>query len=203
MNTRANNSKERILSVAETLILKQGFAGTSIEDVQQHASISKGGFFYHFRGKTDLAKSLVERYLDADEEIFSDLFKRADELSEDSLQRLFIFLKLLAEMMSELESTHPGCLAAAFSYQSQQLNDEVHALIRQGILNWREMIAERLQQVLAERKPKVEISVNSLADMFTSSIEGGIILSLVLGNNKALVEQILNYRTHLHLLFDS
>ena len=202
MNTRANNSRERILSVAEALILKQGFAGTSIEDVQQHAAITKGGFFYHFKGKTDLAKSLVERYLATDEEIFSGMFKRADELSEDPLQRLLIFLKLLAEMMSELESTHPGCLVAGFSYESQQLNEEVHALMRQGVLNWREMIAGRLQQVLAERESRMEVSVNALADMFTSSIEGGIILALVLGDNDVLVKQILNYRTHLRLLFE-
>ena len=203
MNTRSNNSRDRILEVAESIILKKGFGGTSIEDVLEQAAITKGGFFYHFKGKADLAKALVERYLGADEVVFDNLFKRADELSEDPLQQLLIFLKLFAETMSELETTHPGCLVASFTYESQQLNEDVTALMRQGILSWREMMAGRLKQVMATREPRVEVSVTALADMFTSSVEGGILLSLVLNSNQHMVEQILAYRTHLRLLFES
>ena len=203
MNTRSNNSRDRILEVAESIILKKGFGGTSIEDVLEQAAITKGGFFYHFKGKADLAKALVERYLGADEVVFDNLFKRADELSEDPLQQLLIFLKLFAETMSELETTHPGCLVASFTYESQQLNEDVTALMRQGILSWREMMAGRLKQVMATREPRVEVSVTALADMFISSVEGGILLSLVLNSNQHMVEQILAYRAHLRLLFES
>ena len=203
MNTRSNNSRDRILEVAESIILKKGFGGTSIEDVLEQAAITKGGFFYHFKGKADLAKALVERYLGADEVVFDNLFKRADELSEDPLQQLLIFLKLFAETMSELETTHPGCLVASFTYESQQLNEDVTELMRQGILSWREMMVGRLKQVMATREPRVEVSVTALADMFTSSVESGILLSLVLNSNQHMVEQILAYRTHLRLLFES
>jgi TetR/AcrR family transcriptional repressor of nem operon len=100
MATRANSSRERILSTAEAMILEHGFAGTTIDDIIDKAAITKGGFFYHFEGKRQLAKALVERYIALDSKIFTELSERADTLSEDPLQRTIIFLNLFAEMVA-------------------------------------------------------------------------------------------------------
>lgn len=202
MATRSNSSRERILECAEAIILQQGFSATSIEDILERAAITKGGFFYHFEGKADLARALVERYLKRDDIIFNDLFARADALSENPLHRLLIFLKLFAEMMGELEETHPGCLVASFTYESQQLNEEVREMTRQGLLNWRRMISDRLQEIIAQYPPREETDLDVVADMFTSTIEGGIILSRAFADNGLLANQVLAYRNYLRYLFD-
>jgi len=202
MTTRSNSSRERILKCSEALILKKGFASTSIEDILEKAAITKGGFFYHFENKAELAHALIERYLMQDEVIFSDLFKQADDLSEDPLHQLLIFLKLFAEMMGKLEDTHPGCLVASFTYESHQFNDDIRELIKQGILSWRAMIAARLENIMKKYPAKDESSVDALADMFTSSIEGGIILSRAFQDNQLLVKQVLAYRNYLRVLFE-
>jgi AcrR family transcriptional regulator len=203
MSTRSNNSRDRILDTAEKLILQQGYAGTSIDDILRDASITKGGFFYHFEGKPDLAKALVYRYLEQDQILFDGLFKQSEELTEDPLQQLLIFLKLLADMMYNLEETHPGCLVASFTYESRQFDQQLKDLMEQGVYSWRTMISSRLEKILEKKTPKLDVSIDHLADMFTSSIEGGIILSRIVGGNECLKEQILAYRTHLRLLFEA
>lgn len=202
MVSRAN-SRERILESAETIILQKGFAATSIEDILEKASITKGGFFYHFGGKNELALALIERYLEHDETIFSDLFGQADNLSEDPLHQLLIFLKLLAEMMGKLKEAHPGCLVASFTYESQQFDDTVRNQVKTGLLRWRQLIGDRLDKIMDRHKPNDDVSVEVLADMFSSIIEGGIIVSRALEDKKALVDQILSYRSYLKLLFES
>ena len=201
MATRANSSRERILSTAETMILEHGFAGTTIDDIIDKAAITKGGFFYHFEGKRQLAKALVERYIALDSKIFTELSERADTLSEDPLQRTLIFLNLFAEMVAGMTQVHPGCLVAAFTYETQQFDDEIRRLMEEGMLEWRIMIASRLREIMEKYPPKTEISVDSLADMFTSTLEGGIILARVYGDNQALIDQVHAYRTHLRLIF--
>ena len=203
MVTRSNSSRERILGTAESIVLQKGFAGTSIEDIVDQAAITKGGFFYHFQGKTELAQGLVERYLVADDVIFDQLFSQADELSEDPLHQLLIFLKLFAKMMEDMDTTHPGCLIAGFTYESQQFNDSIRDLIKQGVLSWRNMIAKRLAVIVEQHPPRAEVDIEALADMFTATIEGAIILSRIFGDNKVLRDQILCYRKHLRLLFDN
>lgn len=199
--TRSNSSRERILESAEAEILNKGFTGTSIDDIIDRASITKGGFFYHFDGKVGLAEALVERYLVQDDEIFSGLLTEARELTEDPLHRLLIFLKLLAQKFGNLPETHPGCLVASFTYESVQFNDRVRELMRTGIFSWREMVIEQLKEVDEQYTMTADVSHETLADMFTAVIEGGIVLARNLEQNQLLANQILAYRTFVRLLY--
>lgn len=201
MNTRANSSRERILSTAEAMILQRGFVGTTIDDILERASITKGGFFYHFKGKAELARALVDRYIQMDTVMFAELSTRADTLSEDPLQRALIFLNLLSEVIGGMSETHPGCLVAAFVYELQQFDEDIRQKMQDGLLSWRDMISARLNEIVVHYPPKVDLSVDALADMFSSCLEGGIILARVYDNNQVLIEQVQAYRTHLRLLF--
>lgn len=200
-NTRSNSSRERILSTAEAIILQQGFAGTTIEQIIDKAAITKGGFFYHFEGKAELARALIDRYIQMDTEVFTDLSKRADSLSEDPLQQALIFLNLFGEMVAGMTDVHPGCLAAAFTYETQQFDEDIRSRIQTGMQEWRDMIVIRLENIIAKYPPKMEVSVDALADMFTSCVEGGILLAKAYDDNQALIDQVQNYRSHLRMLF--
>lgn len=201
MATRSNSARERILNSAEALVLRKGFSSTSIDDIIAHASITKGGFFYHFDSKGGLAQALVERYLLQDDEVFGRLWAQADALSEDPLHRLLIFLNLMAEMMKNLEETHPGCLVASFTYEMHQFNENLRDLMRQGILNWRAMILERLNLIAEVYPLQIDIELGTLADMFNSTIEGGIIIARNFEDNGLLNQQILAYRTVIRSAF--
>lgn len=198
---RQEGARERILGVAESMILQNGFSGTSIGDILERASITKGGFFYHFSDKRQLARALVERYLEQDTDIFNSLFVEADQKHSDPLQQLLHFLELFAGMMDSLEALHPGCLVASFTYESQQVDPETTMLIRQGILQWRKLILLRLEKISERYCKEKNVDLVALADMFTSVVEGGIILSRVLHSNQHLSGQIMQYRQYLQLLF--
>lgn len=80
---RGSETRERILALAEEAVLAKGFAATSIEELISAVGITKSGFFYHFKDKTELAKAMMLRYLERDRALLDDLFRRADELHED------------------------------------------------------------------------------------------------------------------------
>ena len=201
MSGKPESARERVLGVAESLVLQNGFAATSIEDILKAAAITKGGFFYHFNGKKELARALVERYLDQDNRIFDALFLQADATSQDPRQQLLDFLEHFAILLSDLKTTHPGCLVASFTYESQQVDPEVQELVKQGVLAWRKLILLRLEKIAARYPPVIPTPLPALADMFTSIVEGGIILSRIFNSNDALVRQVQLYRQHLQLLF--
>jgi TetR/AcrR family transcriptional repressor of nem operon len=201
MAVRANSSRERILASAEAIMLQKGYASTSIEDILDKASITKSGFFYHFEGKTGLAEALINRYLEQDDKIFEDLFSKAVDLSEDPLHQLLIFLKLLSEMLGNMEETHPGCLVASFTYGNQQFKDNIRDLMRIGLLNWREMIGRQLELIEQQYVMKTDVPHETLSDMFTGTIEGGILLARNFDNNQILVDQIMAYRSFIRLLY--
>jgi AcrR family transcriptional regulator len=202
MSVKAINTKDRIMATAEKIILQKGFAGTSIEEVIAACHITKGGFFYHFKGKNDLALGLLKRYLDADEVFFNQLFERAHELTDDPLQQMLVFLKLLAEAMAELKTVHPGCLVAAFTYESQQFDQDVIDMTREGTLAWRKLFSKQLSVIEQHYQARTETNIEDLADMLSACLEGGIILSRVLKDPQAVCKQILQYRDYLRLLYN-
>ena len=201
MGAKGEQTREHILATAEGIILQRGYSGTSIEEVIGAAGITKGGFFYHFDGKNDLAKNLMLRYLDSDTKFFTDLAERAQSLTEDPLQQLLIFLKLMAETMADLPDTHPGCLVASFTYEAQQFDDDVRELYAQGVLSWRHIFLEHFEKVVEKYPMKIEKPLEELADMLSTVIEGGIIMSKALNDRSILPNQLLHYRNYVRLVF--
>jgi len=194
-------TRERILKLAEAGVLEKGFAATSIDELISAAGITKSGFFYHFKDKGELARALMQRYLDKEDAILDDLFARADELNEDPLHGFLVALKLLAEMMADLPATHPGCMVAAFCYQEQLFNKDVRELNTEGVLGWRRRMRERLDLIAGRYPPRIEVDLDALADMVSALIEGGIIISKAVREKEALPQQILLYRDFVRAVF--
>lgn len=196
------STRDRLLNLAEQLVLQKGFASTSIEELIAGVGITKSGFFYHFKDKNDLAKALMQRYLESDERIVEEIFARAAELHEDPLHRLLIGLKMYAEMFARVHDVHPGCLAASVCYQDQLFDPEVRALNAEGMLAWRKRFRGYLTEIAERYPPKMDVDLESMADMITALVEGGIILAKSLHEGKALPAQVLHFRNYVRLVFE-
>ena len=201
MTTKGEATKEKLMNIAERHFLMSGFAATSIEVLINEAGITKSGFFYHFDGKNDLVCALMQRYREQDALLFSGLFERAEELTDDPLQQMLVFVKLLAEMMEDLEGLHPGCLVAAVTYESDQVNEEVRGLTADSVKDWRRLFKEQIEKINSQYTPKSESTSDDLADMLSTIIEGGIIVSRAVNDPEILVKQLLEYRKYLRLLY--
>ena len=199
--TKGEQTRERLLDMAEDAVLHKGFAATSIDELIALAGITKSGFFYHFRDKNDLAKSLLKRYLERDEVIFDDLFTRADALNEDPLHGFLVFLKMLADMMADLTTGHPGCIVASYCYQDRLFSSEVRELNAAGVRTWRARFRKRFDLIVERYPPKIEVNLDAMSDMLSAVVDGGIILSKSLDQPKHLPEQILLYRSFVRLIF--
>lgn len=198
---RVGSKRERILEVAEEAILAKGFAATSIEEIITAVGITKSGFFYHFPDKGDLAKALVQRYIDQEEVLLDEMFQRADELHDDPLHGFLVGLKLLAEMMSDLPNTHPGCIIASVCYQEQLFNRDVVELSGSALLAWRKRFRERFELIAQHYPPKIPVDFDALADMMSGLVDGGIILSRVLKDKDILPKQVMLYRDFVRAVF--
>lgn len=200
---KGSDTRERLLDVAEAAVLDKGFAATSIEELIAAVGITKSGFFYHFRDKGELAKALLQRYIDREEALFDDLFRRADELNEDPLHGFLVGLKFLAELLDDLPNGHPGCLVASFCYQDQLFNREVRDLNRDGILAWRKRFRTRLDQIAERYPPRLPVDLDAMAYMLSALVDGGIILSKVLKDRGALPAQVMLYREFVRAVFSA
>lgn len=195
------DTQNRILDIAQAAILAKGFSATSIDEIIAEAGITKSGFFYHFKDKSELAKALLCRYIEADERIYDDIFGRAGELMDDPLQAFLLGLKLLSELMADMPEGHPGCLVAASCYHEQLFHRGIRDLNAQAVLLWRQRFRKIFDDIGAVHQPNEPVDPNELADMVSTVLEGGIVMSKALGEPRTLERQILVFRSLVKALY--
>jgi TetR/AcrR family transcriptional repressor of nem operon len=194
-------TRERILAVAEAMVLAQGFGATSIDGIIAEARLTKSGFFYHFRDKTELAREMLRRYIAVNDRLFDDLHVRASEMGDDPLEVLLIWLKLLAGTMRDLPHGHPGCLIASICYEERQFDREVREIATEAVGSWNDRVLRYLGEVEAVHRLRPGLDIGTLARMMSCVVDGGIIMSKTLDDPLELERQILAYRAFIRLAF--
>lgn len=187
--------------MAERLVLKQGFAGTSLDDILTAAGLTKGAFFYHFRGKSDLAAALAKRYAHNDYSLFAGLLERAESLTSDPLESVLVFLKLFEEFAAEHPEQLQGCIFASYSYEEAQFESDVHETVREGLAAWEDLYRRKFAALIAARPPRIDVSAGDLAATVMAIIEGGFILSRVRKDGRELIGPARQFRNYVELLF--
>jgi TetR/AcrR family transcriptional repressor of nem operon len=196
-----STTRAKILDTALDLILKQGFGSTSIDNVIKKVGITKGAFFYHFKSKRDMAIALINRFAEHDGSVLTEQRERAEKLASDPLQQLLVFIGLFEETFEQLEEPYPGCLFAVYSYQGDMFDDEVREIVNTSLLRWRHYIVNKINETMQTRKPRLEIDVESLADMMTTVFEGAFIMSKTFNDPALIAKHLRHYRNYIELLF--
>ncbi len=68
VKSRVKGKREKILNAAITLFGRNGYKGTTIDEITRASGITKGALYWHFKSKSELLGAVVERlkeeYLD-------------------------------------------------------------------------------------------------------------------------------------------
>ena len=201
MAKKGEDTRNRILDAAQTMILDHGFAGVSIDQLIQSLGLTKGAFFHHFKNKNDLAHSLIRRYADEGLVLFRDNLARARKLSDDPLQQLLILIGLYEELFDHLTEPYPGCLLASYVYELQQFDEETRSIINEEFLQSRREVMKLLRSIMKRYPARRPIDLMALADGFMSAFEGAFILSKSLNEADITAKQLRLYKTTIEALF--
>ncbi len=170
-------TKERILDTAERLVIENGFAATSLDQVIAEAGTSKGAFFHHFTSKLDLAQSLVDRYATADIAHLHQAVDQVSLLTEDPVERVIGFLRIFEEAGDELMAAQSSCLYVSVLTERQLARSGTAEKIVEAIVAWRTVLSGMLREAFKARGLGDRIDPDALADHVFVTFEGAFLLS--------------------------
>ena len=194
-------TKQKILEVAQELLLEYGFGGMSVDQVITAAGITKGAFFHHFKSKNDLANALLARYVQMDDKLLHELMARAENLSRDPLQQYLIFIGLLEEMLRGGSEPPPGCLIASYLYQLELFSADTKNAVITGFQEWERVLGEKLAAVFETHSPKLPVTARQIYDNLLALFEGGVIMAKLYDKGEVLAEQVGQHKNYIELLF--
>lgn len=130
-----------ILETARTLFLEKNYADVTINDIVNHANISKGAVYHHFSGKEDVYLKMMHHYL-------AEIHQSTQHVTETSTgncrermyQSVYSFLQLPDELLGILRLVRrdinifkdPVRNELIRAYQAA-VPEQVEAILRDGI----------------------------------------------------------------------
>ena len=187
-------TKQRILKTAERLVIDNGFAATSVDEVIAASQTSKGAFFHHFDSKLDLARSLVARYAAADIEQLKQAVAEAEATTDDPAERVIAFVRVFERAADELMSAQSGCLFVSLLTERQLVQSATSEHIREAITAWRADFSAMLRQAAHQHKRLKHIDLDALADHLFVTFEGSFILCRAMNDNRHMRAQLTTLR---------
>jgi TetR/AcrR family transcriptional repressor of nem operon len=160
---------DRILDTAERLVQMRGFNGFSYADVAEELDITKASLHYHFRGKAELGRALIERY----GERFTAALDAIYAAPTGAAAKLRAYADLYAGVMDDERMCLCGMLAAEYRTLP---GDMQHAVVAFFDANeaW-------LDKVLREGRKRGELtftgSPREVARAMVSALEGALLTS--------------------------
>jgi TetR/AcrR family transcriptional repressor of nem operon len=195
-------TRERILDSAQRLVLEQGLAATSIDDVLTAAGTSKGAFFHHFPSKNALARAIVERYAEGDVAFLEEFMARAERESDDPAEQLVIFVRSFEEASEEMVAEQPSCLYVSYIFDKQLFDDGTNDVIAEALLAYRSRLAGKIAAAIEKHPPLIPVDPMTLSDHVLVTFEGAFVLTRALGDQTLMRKQLELVRHTIELVLD-
>lgn len=166
-------AKTKILKKAEDMLLKGGYAGTSVNDLVRAAGVSKGAFFHHFPSKDALTTHILETY--ARQDIFEPLQRHLSETN--SAKRAL--LSWLQEIYKSYEAMKfkGGSLLGNFALELSDSDEAAREQLKRLFLEWENQITTALKT--AGESGKLALEPRQVARLIIAQVQGVIMTAKV------------------------
>ena len=185
-------TRERLLDAAERLFERNGFAGTSVDQILEESGSSKGAFFHHFESKRALAGSLISRYVDADLALLQDGLDCASGYHEP-IERLLAFLGFYENWSGDL-TAESACLYLPMVTERDTLDEQSAAEVLRAITGWRTEIAGLVRDAYAAAGVVDGPDPDDLADQLFVTFSGSFLMCRAVGSPEPMRAQLRVFR---------
>lgn len=160
-------TRERILLAAMELFRKHGFHNTSLARILRSASITKGGFYFHFKSKEELGFGVLELAKD----FWMENVVAAIAHEPDAKTRMRRMVEIMTSMYRG-EIFHGCALLAVLTAEMMESQSEFAARIRGIFAEWQKSIVDILEQGKAEGVFRKDVDSRALALILIGCCQG-------------------------------
>lgn len=142
---KKETTEKRILNAALELFVRNGFHGTSIDDIMSKVGYTKGAFYSHFGGKDQLFMRLLDEYR---LHFIGGLTKAIDEEQGNALDKLHTVISFLAKFASE--NTY---MCVFLTFLTTELNTDVdfEPALKKIYIEYQKIISNVIRQGQKQR----------------------------------------------------
>jgi TetR/AcrR family transcriptional repressor of nem operon len=190
-------ARTSLLNAALSLVRRQGWAATSIDQLCRTAGVTKGAFFHHFVTKEALGVAAARHWI----AVTTPFFAQADyHRHADPLARIFAYLDFRSEIaQGPLEQY--TCFAGTAVQEIFATSDPIRVACGEAIFGHAQRLEGDFRAAIEQHSIREPVSAESLALYTQSVLQGGFVVAKARGNNAPLLEAIAHLKRYIALLF--
>jgi TetR/AcrR family transcriptional regulator, transcriptional repressor for nem operon len=173
-NGHGSDTSQRVLDTAERLMQVRGYNGFSYADIASALKLTKASLHYHFASKTELGRSLMERYT----RNFLTALAEIDGSGAKSPEKLRRYVSIYSAVLAKNRMCLCGMLAAEYATLPKSVRTEVTRFVDANEA-W---LASVLENGARAKHLKLEGSPRDAARAMIATLEGAMMLARSYGD---------------------
>ncbi|OBH16048.1 MULTISPECIES: TetR/AcrR family transcriptional regulator [unclassified Mycobacterium] len=173
LTTKGRATRARIVAAASELMLRRGVARTTIEDIQEAASISTSQMYHYFADKSDLVAAVIDFQTDR---VLGVQHLGLDRI--DSIEDLSRWRDIMVNLVRSLGCAG-GCPIGSMANELSEADPVARAQLARSFAQWENMIHDGLAAISARGELAEGTDIERVALAMLAGIQGGLLLSQV------------------------
>ncbi len=189
MNAKSNNTKTEALNLAKEYLQTLGFNGFSFQTIADSLGIKKASLHYYFSSKEDMGIALLEDY----EEGHKTWAKKVQDLPSK------VKLEKMVKGFCSLSAKHNMiCPVGSFTSDFYSVSPKMKKKLQQFHFLIRDWLVETIEQGKKEGTIKKTIDSTLAADLFLTTLQGGVQVARIRGEQESLKKMLEALLDQLH-----
>lgn len=187
--------RQKLLAAAITLIRRNGYAATSVDDLCKAAGVTKGAFFHHFASKERLAVAAAGHFTD----VAAVWFEQAPFLRlNDPVDRILGYVDFRLDRISD-DLSQSSCLLGTLVQEAYESSPDIREACFEGISRQAGGLKPDFEAAIAEYR--LNLDAGSLAMHTQAVLQGAFIIAKAAGGTTPAIESLKHLKRYLALLF--
>jgi TetR/AcrR family transcriptional regulator, transcriptional repressor for nem operon len=192
-------ARTKLINAAHGVVRRQGYAGTSVDDLCKAAGVTKGAFFHYFASKEALAVASAQAWTDhAQTRIFTDAPWMQPA---DPLERVLAHIDFrLAMIDGPVEAF--TCFVGTMVQESFATSDAIRAACDASITAYAERLAQDVQAAIDAHGIRFGTTAIELAYHIQAVLQGAFILAKAKNDPAIARHSVTHLKRYVQMLFN-
>ncbi|MFD3402033.1 TetR/AcrR family transcriptional regulator [Kribbella sp. NPDC058693] len=194
LTRKGQATRDRIVAAAARLMIEQGVARTTIEDIQAAAGVSPSQLYHYFPGKDALVSAVIDQQTAQVLEI-----QHTGLGSLDTIDSLTKWRDLMVGILTEMQCAG-GCPLGSLASDLSESDPVARVQLAGAFEQWEGLIRDGLVQMQERGELAAAADPADLAVAMLAAVQGGLLLSQVRRDPAPLRIAVDTMIEHLHAL---
>jgi TetR/AcrR family transcriptional regulator, transcriptional repressor for nem operon len=181
LTRKGQQTRQRIVAAAADLILQQGVAGTTLDDVRAEAGVSSSQIYHYFADKEALVRAVVDYRAQT---VVGETHEPALAAIE-GIDGLQAWRDMIVSIQRDADC-RGGCPLGSLGSELAELDHAARCDVAAGCARWEAAIAECLSGMRDRGQLLPAADPGQLATAILAALEGGLLLAQIERNVRPL-----------------